>query len=104
MAAETGERVNAANSKEINKKRRIERIKAYSFKKGESGNPSGRPKRNAAQELSQEILELLHAKADRGKLLKALEVAIGKGNIKPFAEYSDRAYGKAPQSVNIEGN
>lgn len=82
---------------EIPKKRKAP---SSAFKKGQSGNPGGRPK------LSEEFKELA-----RSKSVRALEVIIEIAE-NPLADYTyrlkaceiilDRAYGKPVQQVDTE--
>ena len=67
------------------------------FKKGQSGNPGGRPK------AVKEALDKFRDPADLEKLrLRLLEIAMDDNLVAAniaIKEYHDRAYGKAPQAI-----
>ena len=68
------------------------------FLPGKSGNPSGRPKRDLAAELAVRVFE----KADFEKLASQIIQTIGR-NPKMLQIVADRAFGKVPQTLNIQG-
>ncbi len=77
------------------------------WKKGESGNPKGRPK--GSRNRSTIVRELLEAKATDGEsgqvadqLTRALIKKAAEGDVRAFKELMDSAYGKVTDKV--EGN
>ena len=75
------------------------------FKKGQSGNPNGRPKLSEALATEvRELLDLKYKESDKSNrrvmIEKAIQEAIN-GNQGFFDKIMDRAYGKAPQQTDI---
>lgn len=71
------------------------------FKKGQSGNPKGRPK---MPDLSDAIAKILNDEKD-GKtaleaILAALRAKAAKGDVRAAQELLDRAYGKSQQKID----
>lgn len=86
------------------------------FKKGQSGNPLGRPKgilswRQTIKEAAMKEIELME-KSTGKKITKTLNQIIADklvekarmGDIQAIKEYGDRTDGKAHQSINLEGD
>lgn len=86
------------------------------FKKGQSGNPAGRPKgllnwRNTIKEAAMKEIEFIE-KSTGKKVTKTLNQIIAEklvekarqGDIQAIKEYGDRTDGKAHQSINLEGD
>jgi len=73
--------------------------KAYRWKKGQSGNPGGRPKHDYAAELARAIIEGNPEAAYKGLLAQ-----LGKGNAKVFVALAERGYGKLPQAIEHAGS
>ena len=72
------------------------------FKKGQSGNPNGRPKLPDIKE----ALELLLSDVESGKtklemVINALYKRAIKGDVRAIQELLDRMYGKAQQKTDI---
>lgn len=74
------------------------------FKKGQSGNPSGKPKLPKLEDILDEVLgetvgdaEMTAAKA---VVLKLRQLAV-KGDIRAINALLDRAYGKARERIDI---
>lgn len=68
------------------------------FKPGQSGNPSGRPKRDFAAEIAQAIFE-----KNPDLVYKAMLKSLKRGSPQTFEKLAERGYGKAPQHVEIGG-
>jgi hypothetical protein len=86
------------NSDEVRAKR-LANLKP--FKKGECGNPNGRPKLSfAIADVAQR-----HAEKAIGALVKVIDDKDAPHAAKVTAANSilDRAYGKAPQSIDLNG-
>jgi hypothetical protein len=78
--------------------------KETQFKKGQSGNPKGRPKKPLP--ILEEILsDILNDKQNGISALEAMLMALRaravKGDIKSIELFLDRAYGKAKQSFEM---
>jgi hypothetical protein len=73
------------------------RIARWAWKPGQSGNPSGRPKRDMAAEVARAIFE-----NNSEMIYKAYCKAVAKGNAYAFKELADRAYGKMKESIQHE--
>jgi hypothetical protein len=73
------------------------------FKKGESGNPNGRPKK--LPELDKLLADVLGEEKDgitAGEaILKALRAKASKGDVRAAEVLLDRAYGKAKQTMDV---
>jgi len=84
------------------------------FKKGESGNPNGRPKgASVVAELRKLVEETDWKDKKTGKThLQAKAIAMklvnmamdDEGNLGAIKEIFDRLYGKAQQNVNVDAN
>ena len=70
----------------------------HRFEPGQSGNPSGRPKRDLPAEIAQAVFEK-HPK----KIAEAMFKALMKGRAKVFKELADRGYGKVAETVILPG-
>ena len=83
-----------------------ENIEKHKFKKGQSGNPKGRPK--ILPELKEVIAKVLLDEKDG---MTALEAMITKarnkaiaGDVRHFKELMDRYYGKSIQSIDLQSS
>lgn len=76
------------------------------FKKGQSGNPNGRPKK--LPELDKLLADVLGEEKDgitaAEAILKALRAKAAKGDIRAAEVLLDRGYGKARQAVEHSGS
>jgi len=77
------------------------------FKKGQSGNPKGRPKK--LPQLDVLMAEVLGEENKDGltaaeAILKALRAKAAKGDVRAAEVLLDRAYGKAKQSIEHDLN
>ena len=79
---------------------------ATEFKKGQSGNPNGRPKK--LPEIDKLLADVLGEEKDgltaAEAILKALRAKASKGDIRAAEVLLDRAYGKAKQSIETQMN
>jgi hypothetical protein len=83
---------------------RVENLKPW--RKGESGNPGGRPRRKLLTEELERLLEQ-EAPAANGKtwaevIAETLLKQGRKGNVRAIAEIADRLEGKPQQSVELK--
>lgn len=73
------------------------------FKKGQSGNPNGRPKK--LPEVDKLLADILSEEKDgitaAEAILKKLRQMAARGNLRAAEILLDRAYGKAKQSIDI---
>lgn len=81
-------------------------IGSKQFKKGESGNPKGRPPK--IPEIDKLLAEILGEDKDGISAAKAILMALrakaAKGDIRAAEVLLDRAYGKAKQHIQQETN
>src|SRR5262249_29235240 len=73
--------------------------KATQFKSGASGNPGGRPKRDAAAEIAKAIFE-----RNEEEIYNAMLKVLKAGNAKVFSALADRGYGRVPQHISLQGS
>lgn len=76
------------------------------FKKGQSGNPKGRPKLPDLSELMDKTLGKVDAQGVTAaeRILKKLERMAAAGNLKAAEILLDRGYGKPKQQVDHTGS
>ena len=76
------------------------------FKKGQSGNPKGRPKK--LPEIDKLLADVLGEEKDgvtaADAILRKLRAMAASGNIRAAEILLDRAYGKAKQSTDLTTN
>lgn len=74
------------------------------FKKGQTGNPNGRPKK--LPEIDKLLADVLGEEKDgitaADAILRKLRAMAAQGNIRAAEILLDRAYGKAKQTVDME--
>ena len=77
-------------------------IEKHKFKKGQTGNPNGRPRK--LPELDKLLADVLGEEKDgvtAGEaILKAIRARAAKGDVRAAELLLDRAYGKPKQSVD----
>jgi len=75
------------------------------FKKGESGNPKGRPKMPDLREAIAKILnEEKDGKSALDAILAALRAKATKGDVRAAQELLDRGFGKSQQFIQHDGS
>jgi hypothetical protein len=83
-----------------------ENIEPHKFKKGQSGNPNGRPKK--LPELDKLLADVLGEEKDgitaAEAILKKLRQMAAQGNIRAAEVLLDRGYGKPKQHTDITSN
>ncbi len=83
-----------------------ENIKKHRFKKGQSGNPKGRPP--VLPELKAAIANLLSQEKDGSTLLDGVLSALArkalKGDVRAAQELLDRGFGKSTQIIDAKMN
>lgn len=83
-----------------------ENIEKHKFKKGESGNPNGRPKK--LPELDKLLADVLGEEKDgrtaAEAILAALRAKAAKGDVRAAELLLERAYGKLRQQTDITSN
>ena len=77
-------------------------IKKHQFKKGQSGNPKGAPKK--LPEINKLLADVLGEEKDGVEaakvILMALRAKAAKGDVRAAEVLLDRAYGKAKQTID----
>jgi hypothetical protein len=77
-------------------------IEKHKFKKGQTGNPNGRPRK--LPELDKLLADVMGEEKDglsaAEAILKALRAKATKGDIRAAEVLLDRAYGKAKQTID----
>ena len=80
-----------------------ENIEKHKFKKGQSGNPNGRPR--VLPDLKEKIAEMLSEEKSGitglDAIIKALLAKAAKGDTRAAQELLDRYYGKSVQKTDI---
>jgi hypothetical protein len=77
-------------------------IIAHKFKKGQSGNPNGRPKMPNLKEACAAVLaDEKDGMTALDAVLKALRNKAIKGDVRAAQELMDRAYGKSTQAIDL---
>lgn len=83
-----------------------ENIEPHQFKKGQSGNPNGRPKK--LPKLDELLADILGEEKDgisaAEAIMKALRAKATKGDIRAAEALLDRAYGKPKQTTELTGS
>lgn len=80
-------------------------IKKHRFKKGQSGNPKGRPKLPDLKEALQNILgETKDGKTALDAIFMALRAKAAKGDVRAAELLMDRAYGKSKQTIDMNAS
>jgi hypothetical protein len=75
------------------------------FKKGQSGNPNGRPKMPNLKEACAAVLaDEKDGMTALDAVLKALRNKAIKGDVRAAQELMDRAYGKATQAIDLNAH
>lgn len=75
------------------------------WKKGESGNPKGRPKLPDLKEALQNILgETKDGKTALDAIFMALRAKAAKGDVRAAELLMDRAYGKSKQTIDMNAS
>ena len=81
-------------------------IEKHKFKKGQTGNPNGRPRK--LPELDKLLADVMGEEKDglsaAEAILKALRSKATKGDIRAAEVLLDRAYGKAKQTIDNNMN
>ena len=79
-------------------------LKKYEFKKGQSGNPKGRPKElpNLKALMTEVLAQEKDGKTAAMRVVEMLEKAAQKGSLKAAEILLDRAYGKPTQNLNVK--
>ena len=80
-----------------------ENIEPHKFKKGQSGNPKGRPK---MPDLKEAMAAALGEEKDGKKaievILAAMRAKAARGDVRAAEFLFDRGYGKATQDINMK--
>jgi uncharacterized membrane-anchored protein len=78
-----------------------ENIEPHKYKKGQSGNPNGRPKMpNLKEAIARILAEEKDGKTALDAILAALRAKAAKGDVRAAQELFDRGYGRAHQFID----
>jgi hypothetical protein len=75
----------------------------HRWKKGESGNPAGRPKSKPITAALKAMLDKDDGKAIKAVAAKALQMAL-KGDFRYYKEMMERIEGKVTESIDVTSN
>lgn len=82
-----------------------ENVIPHKWKKGQSGNPAGRPKLPNLQEILAKVLgDEKEEKSAAEAILAAMRAKAIRGDVRAAELLLDRAYGKPKQDIDIEGS
>jgi hypothetical protein len=82
-----------------------ENVIPHKWKKGQSGNPAGRPKLPNLQEILAKVLgDEKDEKSAAEAILAAMRAKAIRGDVRAAELLLDRAYGKAKLDIDIEGS
>jgi hypothetical protein len=82
-----------------------ENIEPHKFKKGQSGNPNGRPKApDIGVALAKVLSEEKDGKTALDAILMALRSKAAKGDVRAAELLMDRAFGKSKNHTDITSN
>ena len=80
-----------------------ENIIPHKFKKGQSGNPKGRPKLPDLKEaMANALAEEKDGKTALEAILAAMRAKAARGDVRAAEFLLDRGYGKATQDINMK--
>ena len=88
---------NAAKCKKQLSQRQIDALKRHAFKRGQSGNPSGRPSKPLTEQLVTGLLRKRSREAKR--IANAILDKAASGDVAAFVAIADRVEGKPVQRV-----
>lgn len=81
------------------------RGKGNRWKKGESGNPKGRPKLPSMKTIMESVLgDIKDGKSAAEAIMMAMRNKAIKGDVRAAEFIIDRAYGKAKESIELSGS
>lgn len=81
------------------------RGKGNRWKKGESGNPKGRPKLPSMKTIMESVLgDIKDGKSAAEAIMMAMRNKAIKGDVRAAEFIIDRAYGKAKENIELSGS
>lgn len=81
------------------------RGKGNRWKKGESGNPKGRPKLPSMKAIMEAVLgDVQNGKSAAEAIMMAMRNKAIKGDVRAAEFIIDRAYGKAKENIELSGS
>jgi len=80
-----------------------ENIEKHKFKKGQSGNPKGRPPilPDLKEAIAKVLAEETGGKTALDQILAALRIKAAKGDVRAAQELLDRGFGKSQQIIDM---
>jgi hypothetical protein len=98
-------RAQAGNKQETPKyANRIDRVKGHRWQKGQSGNPSGRPKKLHITKIFEKLLAKSDNRKEISEAIMATLTSKGMAKVLMLREMAERTEGKVTQEVDMNVN
>lgn len=94
---EQSEKEKSTSRQQLLRLKRIEQVKPFRFKPGQSGNPGGKPKIDLSAEIARQIFQ-----QNPNAIGKALTKAAMKGDAFVFKVLAERAFGKMTEQLEVK--
>lgn len=104
LIAEQQERHGSEQSAKEPKRNPAAHLVNWQWKKGQSGNPGGRPKHDFAAEFARKVMEAQGNEALLSLYAQGFAGQLCKGNAYTFKELAERGYGKLKEPIELNGS